>query len=503
MTTTSDDRLARDSSTAATDQRALDKALIRAVGWTAGLGTAAQSLKWLSTVFVARLLTPEDYGIVAAASVYLGFAALLTNFGVGSAILYQRDLTDSQIRQLAGIAFMLALGAFAASVLFATPMAATLGVPELASVLPAMGATGAFSVMNAVPVALIKRDLDFRTLSIIETVRALLSVATVLALALSGARYWSLVGGELAGVSLMTVWLYLTTRYRIARPRWQSVRSSLRLSSEVMANRFAWYLYSNADVAIVSRQLGPSALGDYSMAWTLTSMPSTRIATFLLGVTPSLFARVQKDTKALSRYYLRLLELLAIGLFPAIVGIALVARDAVPLLLGERWRGSVPIIEILALSVALRSVMPLSNQVLVSRLRADLALRYSALVALVLPVGFLFGARWGTTGVAAAWLTLYPLLTLRQFQITSRELELPLMQTVGILLRPFGGLLVMSAAVLGTRFLLADSPLISAVARLALLVSVGAVSYASFAWAFMRPQLSALVRLVRQKQLDD
>ena len=425
----------------------------------------------------------------------------MTNFGVGSAILFQRDLTDSQIRQLGGIALLLSVAALISSAVFATPIAAALGVYELRSVLPAMGAASAMSILNAVPVALLKRDLDFRKLSIIETGRALVSVVVVLALALSGARYWSLVLGELAGVTIMTLWLYAVARYRVARPHWMSVRSSLRLTSEVMANRFAWYFYSNADIAIVSRQLGSSALGDYSMAWTLTSMPSSRIATFLLGVTPSLFARVQRDPAALGRYYLRLLELLAIGLFPAIVGIALVARDAVPLLLGHRWAGSVPIIEILALSVAFRSIMPLSNQVLVSRLRADLALRYSGLVAVVLPLGFLVGARWGTAGVATAWLTLYPLLTVRQFQLTSHELGLPTTTTMKVLLRPFAGLSAMSLAVLFARALLAETT-VKPAARLVLLVCVGAVAYAAFLWTFMRPQLTSLVRLVREKRID-
>lgn len=484
----------------ASAERQLDRAFVRAVSWKAALGLVTQGIKWLSTIFVARLLSPEDYGVVAAASVYIGFAALLTEFGIASAIIYQRDLTEKQIGQLGGVAILMGLATLAGSIVFALPVSKWLASEALVAVLPVMGIASAISVVNSVPVALLTRDLNFRTLSIIESTQALVSMVVVLGLALAGARYWSLVIGEVVGVVLMGGWLYRETRYSVFRPRLQELKSSLRFGGAILANRLAWYTYTNTDVAVVSRKLGAGAVGDYSMAWTLTTLPSTKIASFLLGVTPSLFARVQNDKKAMSRYYLKLTELLAICLFPAILGISLTARESVPLLLGTRWIGAVPIIQLLGASVALRSVMPLSNQVLVSRMRADLALRYSVLMALILPVGFWFGAQWGTTGVAAAWLTLYPILGLRQFQITSKELGISLTETLQVLVRPVGGLVVMTAAVSVARY---SAPVhLPLSARLATLVLVGASVYGMYSWLMLRPQVMSLVQLVRNRKLD-
>jgi O-antigen/teichoic acid export membrane protein len=479
------------------ERKDLDRSLVQGVAWSASARLISQLLTWAVTLIVARLLTPADYGVVAGAAIYLGLLGLLTEFGLGTAIVTQRDLPSTTIWQLGGFSVALGMTAWAVTTAASRLIANITGIAEVATILPVLGFATAVASLNALPYALLQKELKFRLLSQIEVFRSIIAAVALLAFAVLGFGYWSLVLNELVATLCLAFALYWKTRYRLHMPRWNNVRPSIVLSGRVMTSRVAWYTYTNADQGIVGKVLGKSALGDYSMASTLTNLPSQKIAAMIVGVTTGVLASVQHDAGELRRYFLGLVEMLSLVLLPAIAGLAMIAPVLVTVLLGEKWIGTVTIIQALAFATAIRAFGPVCSQVLLARLRADVELRYSLLSLCLLPIGFLIGVQFGGTGVALAWSVLSLPLSAYLLVLTCREIQLPVARLLAVVAKPFAAVLLMLIVLRVSRLLL-DERSISSQVQLPLLIVCGALSYAVVIAAIMRDRVFALARLLKR-----
>src|SRR5689334_14541320 len=136
--------------------------------------------------------------------------------------------------------------------------------------------------LQTVPAALLQRDMQFKLLAGIDGLQAFVSSSTTVVLALLGFGFWALIVGQIVGTMSFTAGLVIATRQRFARPILAQVREPLTFGWHVIATRFAWYVYSNADFAIVGRVLGKTALGAYSFGATLASIPVEKITSLVV-----------------------------------------------------------------------------------------------------------------------------------------------------------------------------------------------------------------------------
>ncbi len=491
----------RDSDDSATRARArtLDGQFAHGIAWTGAARAASQIVSWASFLAVARILSPGDFGIVAGATSVVGLVALMSEFGLGTAIVAKSALEPGEIRQLAGMAAGLGVAAWLICAIVGWPAAAALRIPQLVRVLPVVGLSIALTTCNAVPIALLRRQLAFRTLSLFEMIKAFLAAGTVLGAALAGAGFWAPLLGDLVASAAMAAMLFRSSGLVPQRPRWHAIADSMRLSREVLVSRAAWYMYSNADFAVVSRRLGAGALGDYSMAWTLINLPTEKVATLIFSVTPGIFARVRDDLAEFRRYVLLLVESLAMLLMPMSAGIGLVATDAVAVVLGERWRHAAPLIQALALFAVVKSIAPLSAQILISRGHAAAARRQSLWGLAILPLAFVLASRYGAVAVALVWTSVYPVMVAFQLREAAHEIGLPIRSIARRIAPILLGTAVMSAAVLLLQRALAGGQLRPAV-HLSLSIAVGAVVYTLVLWVVARERLRSAYTFVRQRQ---
>src|SRR4029077_77599 len=182
-----------------TRARDLDRSLIKGIAWTGAMRWGTQALSWASTLVVAHLLAPTDYGLVAMALVYLGLAQLVNEFGLGTVIVMRRDLVEHQIARLGGLSVLLGAGFVGLSALLAGPVAQFFGEPTVRWLIMASSLTFITGAFQVVPRALLAKDLDFRRLAWADGTEALLSTIGTLALAVSGLKYWALVLGPIVG----------------------------------------------------------------------------------------------------------------------------------------------------------------------------------------------------------------------------------------------------------------------------------------------------------------
>lgn len=476
-------------------QTELDRSLLRGIAWTGGVRWATQIVAWASTLLVARILRPADYGVFTMATVYLGAITLASDFGVGAGVVALRDLTDEQLAQLNGLAVLVGAAAFGGSYLIARPAGRFFSQPQLPAVLIVMSLSFIISSFQSVPRSLLCRELRFKLLSVINGGRAIMTSGLVLALAIAGFRYWALVAGSVAAAAVGTILVLTQRRHRFAWPRWRNLGREILFSSHISIVNLGWYWYSNADFVIAGRMFGQAALGAYSLAWELANAPIQKVTSVIGSVTPAYFSAVQNDRGALKRYLLRPTEAISFLLFPVMIGITLVAPEAVPLVLGVKWDQAVLPLQLLAVYATVVSVMPLMSQVLVVVGETKFLMWNTIASAVLIPAAFVVGSRWGPSGIAAAWVVAYPINAVPIYLRTARRLEMGFRQYTQVLRPAVGGSIAMVAVVLFVKWLMPSTtpPLVRLLAE----VATGAAMYIGFQLLFYRDRVFSFYRSAR------
>ncbi|HYS16727.1 MAG TPA: lipopolysaccharide biosynthesis protein [Candidatus Binatia bacterium] len=475
--------------------RDLDRQLVRGIAWTGAMKWFGQIVSWASTIVVARLLEPEDYGVVAMAMLFLGLVTLVNEFGLGAAIVVHRDLSPDQRAQINGFAVLVGVAAYAVCAAAAMPLAMFFGVAELRSVVIVMSIPVAIGALRTVPTARLERDLRFKLLAGIEAMQISLQAFVVFALALAGLGYWALVLGSVAGAVVSTGLTLACRPSGFAWPQPESIRSALALSKHVLVTRVAWYVQSNADFLVAGRVLGQAALGAYTLGWTIAAAPVDKITALVARVTFPVFASVQDDVVALRRYLLMLTEGLAVLTFAAGVGLALVADDFVYVVLGPKWEAAIMPLRLLAILAAHRGTTPLLPQILnvIGESRFGM---YSALARmLLLPAAFYAGSGWGVSGIATAWLLIHPVAALPTYSRVFGRIGLAATDYLRSLWPAASSALAMTAAVLVLRLIL--PPHWTPAPRLALEIFVGGAAYLLAMATLHRRCLHALADVVK------
>lgn len=487
--------LARDETSS---QRRLDKALVGGIAWTGTMKSISQVLTWGMTLVVARLLQPSDYGLIGMAAISLGVVQLFGEFGLGTAIITMRELTDDQVSQLNTLSLLLGVVCFSASAAVAIPVARFFRAPRLPMVIVAMSIAFLFSAFRTIPYSLLQKDMRFKLLAVMDASQSIIQAICTLVLAFLGFGYWALVIGNLflsfATTSLALIW----RRQRFAWPRAATVRGPLLFSWHIIVGRLSWYVYDNSDFAVAGRVLGQASLGAYTLAWTLAHAPLEKLTVLVNQVTPSVYSAVQNDHAALRRYLRTITGGLALIIFPATLGIAMVANEFVHVVLGAKWVGVVLPLELLALAALLRSNLILTAPVL-HAIRATRFTMWQNLASLaILPFSFYIGSRWGTGGIAAVWVFVWPFLQIPVYWRLFRGIQMTAKEYLDDLWPAISGCILMAIAV--EIFKRSRDPGWPLYLDLALEILTGAIVYLLALVLMHRERLSVFVGLIKSSR---
>jgi PST family polysaccharide transporter len=469
----------------------LDRSALSGVAWAGASKWTTQILAWAGTIVVARILAPSDFGLLTMAGVFLNIVNILSEFGVGTSVITLRELPPDELRQLNAFSVVLGLGGTLLTAVMAYPLGLFFRAPALPPVLFVVGLTFLIASLQTVPAALLRRELKFRTLAMIDLTRGLLVPAATLVGALLGMRYWALALGAVVGAVVTT----LATLYRrhvgFARPALSGLKQVLHFSRHILIGRLAYIIYENGDFTVAGRRLGQEAVGHYSLAWTLATSPIEKVTMVLSDVTPSLFSAVQHDRPALKRYFLNLSEILCLATLPASMGLCLVSPDLVAVVLGPKWSGAAAPLALLALYAGARSVTSLFGNLFIAARETRFAMWTSLVLAALLLGGFYVGSHWGAVGIAAAWLVVHPSFSVYSFSRVRRILDLGGWDYLKALRLGFDGSAVMAVALLAFRWFVA--PDWSPPVRLPVSVALGAAVYGLTTWALHRVRLRQIM----------
>ncbi len=488
----SDHPAAEFNSLTAESTRLMDRSLAHSLAWRAGADWFSQILSWSSFLIVVRLLTPADFGIVAMAMVLWAYLRYLGEFGIPQTIVTLRDLTEDELAQLNTVALLLGLGCFGLASVLAYPLAAFFKTPQLVLVV-VVTCSGLVPLgFRAVSEGLLNRDMRFRTLSLLDATTSIIAATATLVMAFLGFRYWSLVLGNLAGYAAQSVLTVAARPHRFAFPRLSTLRRPLVFGWHILVSVVASSAYERLDNVTAGRVLGQAALGVYGMAWNLANVPMEKLTTLVTTTIPTYFAAVQNDPAALRRYLRTLTETLAMTTFPATIGLALVARDLIPLALGPKWNGVVVPLEILSVYVTFRSVVALLGKLLTAVGNPRFVMWNDLAALIILPTGFYIGSHWGTQGIAWGWVVAYPFVALPLYWRTFKTIEMPVRDYLRALRPALHGTMAMVLAVTLLKWaLLAQAPLLL---RLVLEIATGAAAYIATLLLLHRERVMTFLR---------
>jgi PST family polysaccharide transporter len=311
-------------------------------GGVAKLGGQAANfvLRLAYLMIMARLLTPEQFGLVAMVTVVTGFYDLFTSAGLSSATVQRANVSNTQVSTLFWINILIGVVLSGLCLATAPALVAFYHEPRLLWVTAAMALGFLINAAGVQHIAILQRDVRYVTLAAMEVTAQALSLATGITLAVAGAGYWAIVASTLAIPTTMTALAWAITRWVPKRPRRDpEIWSMLRFGGTVTIQSVVAYGAQNVDKVLVGRYLGANTLGLYGRAYTLVNMPSTNLSGAVGWVAFSALSRLQEEPARLRNYFLKGYTVLVTVIVPVLLFGAVFADDVVRVALGPQWDG--------------------------------------------------------------------------------------------------------------------------------------------------------------------
>lgn len=395
------------------------------------------------SIVLARLLGPKSYGLVGMVTVYSNFVSLLSELGFGLTLIQRKGLSEEHLSTAFWATTL--MGVLMTLVMIALAPVIMLFYHDtlLQSLSAALGLRFTIASLGVVQIALLTRHMRFKQIAIIEIGSAISGGIVGLLVATKGGGPWSLVAQTLTASLVSTGFAWLLSKWRPAFLfRMSACRDLLGLSAYVLCFNFVNYWARNLDNLLIGRFCGASALGFYSRAYSLMLLPLNQVTQVLSKVMLPALSKIQDDKSRVKAVYIKSTGLIALLTFPMMVGLFVVSNEFILVLLGLKWKETIPLLKLFCVVGLLQSVTSTLGWLTTSQGRMRMYFWVGVVNASAFVVSFFVGLPWGTRGVACSYaicnvLTLYPLWT-----ICGKIIDLSFLE-VSISLR---GILVCSSA---------------------------------------------------------
>jgi teichuronic acid exporter len=377
--------------------------VLRGVVWLSAMRWAAQLLTWVSTLVIARLLAPEDYGLVAMATVLTGLLEVLSDIGIGAAVVQAKVLKQRDVEAAFGVTCIFGLVAAVALALSAPVWAHVQGEPRVIPIVRALSFAVFLSTVSAIPYSMLHRHLKFQLVARAQFARGLMTAGVTLGLAFVLRSHWALVIGYLAGwvsFSSMLMWAE-PTRMRLPNQD-TNVARLLRFGGLLTGERLLFFARSNTDKAVIGAVLGSRALGLYTMASALALLPLEKLGSAVAPVAYPTFSKLQDYPEELRRTFLSLTLATMAFAIPASVGMILTAPLLVPAIIGPQWNGAINALRVIAVFTPLIFHLGIVHPLLNSLGRVDLNVRVTIWTGVLTIPAMFVGVQGGVVGIALA-----------------------------------------------------------------------------------------------------
>jgi PST family polysaccharide transporter len=354
-----------------------------------------------SLMVLARLLDPKDFGLVGMVTAVTGVLNLFKDFGLSTVTVQRATMTDQQTSMLFWLNLLVGGMLGFLSLASAPILVVFYQEPRLFWVTVTLSAGFLFNAAGVQHAALLKRNMRFTALSMIEIFSLVTSSAVGIGMALAGLGYWALVGWSLAlpiansiGAWAMAAWIPK------GLSRHTGIRSMMRFGGTVTLNGLVVYIAYNLDKVLLGRFWGAEVLGIYGRAYQLISLPTGNLNSAVGDVVFSALSRVQDDQAVLKNYFLKGYTIVLTLSLPITIAFALFADDLIFLLLGAKWQSTVTIFRLLSPTILAFALIDPWGWILYATGQIGKSLKIALVIAPLAIGGYVIGLPYGPNGVA-------------------------------------------------------------------------------------------------------
>ncbi|UVW28890.1 MOP flippase family protein [Massilia sp. H6] len=468
------------------------EAVVTGVKWTSVSTMGRRVLGLVANIVFARLLAPDDFGLVAMAGVMLGFVDIFKDLGTGAALVREKEARPGLLSSVFWLNCGFGLGMTILMLALSPLVAALYQEPRVQPIVAVMAVSFLLSSLSIVHVSLLTREMAFERLAKVELATSVLSYAIGIGAALLGHGVWSLVYQVIANAALGTSLTWIASRWRPQLVfNWTEIRGITGYSLNLAGYNIFYYFAQNLDNLLIGRFLGTEALGLYDLAYKLMTFPMQAISAVFGRVMMPYYAKAQEDLPRFRQAFLRVAGTIAFVTFPMMFGLLAVREHFVFAVFGAAWAPVIPLLAMFAPLAAIRSVLTTTGSIYMATGHTGLQLRWGMLSNLIILGGLAAGLKWGILGVAAGFTLTSLLLLYPNLKIPFRLIGLEVGSLLRALAPTFACTALMFALVAALDLLLTGR--IGHAGMLGVLAAAGGAGYLACTWFLNRAMLQELL----------
>lgn len=349
---------------------------VTGVIWSAVDRFSAQGIQFVFSILIARLLVPEDYGVVAMLGIFMAVSQTFIDSGFGAALIRKIDRTEEDFSTVFYFNIVVAT-LFYFVLFFAAPAIANFyNTPLLESITKVVALNLIIGSLSGIHNAKLSIAIDFKSRAKISIVSTLLTGAVGLWMAYAGYGVWALVVQNLFSSAIRTVLLWVIVKwYPKLVFSWKSFKELFSFGSKLLASGLLDTLYNNIYTLVIGKVFSPTTLGVYSKANALAQFPSSNITSVLQGVTFPVLSTIQNEDDRLADAYKRFLKIAAFVVFPLMIGLSAVADPFIRLVLTDKWEGAIFLLQIMCFWMMWYPIHAINLNILQVKGRSDYFLK--------------------------------------------------------------------------------------------------------------------------------
>jgi len=370
-------------------------------------------LSFLVNVVLARMLTPQDYGLVGMVTAITGLISLFKDLGLTAATIQREEINHQQVSTLFWVNVFLGCATALVTVVLAPVIANFYNEPRLIPITLTLAVGFLFSGLGAQHAALLNRQMEFTQLVLNDILSQIIGIGVAITAAWYGLGYWALVIFPLLSAAVSTIGYWIACDWRPGLPaRKVGVRSLLSFGANLTGFGIVNYFARNLDNILIGRFWGAQELGLYTKAYQLLLLPLNQINSPIASVAIPVLSRLADSPMRYRQVYLRVLEKIVLITMPLVVFMLATSDWLVELLLGKQWSGASNIFMLLGVAGVLQPIANTTGWLFISQGRTRHMFQWGIIGSSILVVSFLVGLPWGAIGVASAYSILFTLVLL-------------------------------------------------------------------------------------------
>ncbi len=337
-------------------------------------------IRFLTGIILARILSPDEFGLIGMTVIFINISLAFIDSGMSQALIRKQNCSSGDYSTVFYFNLAVSLAFYAMLFVGAPWISLFFDEPKLNLILRILGLGLIISSLGIIPITRLKKEVDFKQLTVISVISSLVSGSLAVYLAIRGVGVWSLVVLSIAQQFLTTVLLLIRGSWKpFGHFSRRTLREHYSFGSKLFLSGLIDTVFSSAYLMIIGKFYSTAELGFYSKAQGFSSLPSTTLQTSIARVTYPVLSRLQDDIPRLKEAYQRIIRSTMFFSFPLMLGLAAIAKPMVLALIGAKWEGSIVYIQLLCLSGMLYPLLAINLNVFKVLGRSDLLLRLEVL----------------------------------------------------------------------------------------------------------------------------